>query len=90
MYFYLLYFQTHTNREAVRQRKALSRTSSNILLNSVHMAHTTHNMHHSHHMNYLHPSDCDLNLTLKQMGPEESQSSISNLEVKIFCKYKKL
>lgn len=75
-------------REAVRQRKALSRTSSNILLNSVHMAHTTHNMHHSHHMNYLHPSDCDLNLTLRQLRRESDCSSISNIEVIIsICNY---
>ncbi|XP_037029838.1 octopamine receptor beta-3R-like isoform X3 [Bradysia coprophila] len=68
-------------REAVRQRKALSRTSSNILLNSVHMAHTTHQMHHSHHMNYLHPSDCDLNLTLKQLRRDSTYSSTSNIEI---------
>ncbi|CAD7085120.1 unnamed protein product [Hermetia illucens] len=67
-------------KEAVRQRKALSRTSSNILLNSVHMAHTQHNMHHTHHMNYAHPSDCDLNLTLTQLTREDSHSAISNLE----------
>lgn len=67
-------------REAVRQRKALSRTSSNILLNSVHLSHTSHNMHHSHHMNYLHPSDCDINLTLKQLR-RDSHSSVSDLEV---------
>lgn len=68
----------------MRQRKALSRTSSNILLNSVHMAHTTHQMHHSHHMNYLHPSDCDLNLTLKQLRRDSTYSSTSNIEVIIF------
>uniref|UniRef100_A0A1B0DQ67 G-protein coupled receptors family 1 profile domain-containing protein n=1 Tax=Phlebotomus papatasi TaxID=29031 RepID=A0A1B0DQ67_PHLPP len=70
-------------REAVRQRKALSRTSSNILLNSVHMSHTQHNMHHTHHMNYLHPSDCDLNLTLKQLR-RDSHSSVSNIEIQVF------
>ncbi|XP_059608929.1 octopamine receptor beta-3R-like isoform X2 [Phlebotomus argentipes] len=70
-------------REAVRQRKALSRTSSNILLNSVHLAHTQHNMHHTHHMNYLHPSDCDLNLTLKQLR-RDSHSSVSNVEIQVF------
>ncbi|GAB0092528.1 Octopamine receptor beta-3R [Sergentomyia squamirostris] len=70
-------------REAVRQRKALSRTSSNILLNSVHLAHTQHNMHHTHHMNYLHPSDCDLNLTLKQLR-RDSHSSVSNIEIQVF------
>ncbi|XP_037952256.1 octopamine receptor beta-3R isoform X2 [Teleopsis dalmanni] len=58
-------------KEAVRQRKALSRTSSNILLNSVHMGHTQH----ATNLNYLHPSDCDLNLT-----KEETHSAISNLE----------
>ncbi|KAJ9589985.1 hypothetical protein L9F63_016903, partial [Diploptera punctata] len=41
-------------KEAVRQRRALSRTSSNILLNSIHQHHTSHQHHHSH---YLHPSD---------------------------------
>ncbi|XP_055677409.1 octopamine receptor beta-3R-like isoform X1 [Lutzomyia longipalpis] len=70
-------------REAVRQRKALSRTSSNILLNSVHLAHTQHNMHHTHHMNYLHPSDCDLDLTLKQLR-RDSHSSVSNVEIQVF------
>ncbi|KDR19123.1 Octopamine receptor beta-3R, partial [Zootermopsis nevadensis] len=44
-------------KEAVRQRKALSRTSSNILLNSIHQRHTNHHHHHSH---YLHPSDGDV------------------------------
>lgn len=68
-------------REAVRQRKALSRTSSNILLNSVHLSHTRHSAHHSHHMNYLSPSDCDLNLTLKQLRRDSNFSSTSNIEV---------
>ncbi|XP_055852577.1 octopamine receptor beta-3R-like [Episyrphus balteatus] len=61
-------------KEAVRQRKALSRTSSNILLNSVHMGHTQHAIG-SHHMNYMHPSECELNL-----AREETHSAISNLE----------
>ncbi|XP_017483621.1 PREDICTED: octopamine receptor beta-3R-like, partial [Rhagoletis zephyria] len=60
-------------KEAVRQRKALSRTSSNILLNSVHMGHTQH----STNLSYLHPSDCELNAT---MAREETHSAISNLE----------
>ncbi|PSN51955.1 Octopamine receptor beta-1R [Blattella germanica] len=46
-------------KEAVRQRRALSRTSSNILLNSIHQHHTSHHHHHSH---YLHPSDGDIRL----------------------------
>lgn len=41
-------------------------------------------MHHSHHMNYLHPSDCDLNLTLKDMRRESVCSSTSNLEVSLY------
>lgn len=63
-----------SRREAVRQRKALSRTSSNILLNSVHMGHTQ-----STNLNYLHPSDCELSATIAR---EETHSAISNLEVK--------
>jgi len=61
-------------REAIRQRKALSRTSSNILLNSVHMGHTQQPTN----LSYLHPSDCDLNATSAR---EETHSALSNLEV---------
>ncbi|XP_034948156.1 octopamine receptor beta-3R-like [Chelonus insularis] len=39
-------------KEAVRQRKALSRTSSNIVLNSVHH-HRTSTRHHRHHQQLL-------------------------------------
>ncbi|XP_002072656.2 octopamine receptor beta-3R isoform X1 [Drosophila willistoni] len=60
-------------KEAVRQRKALSRTSSNILLNSVHMGHTQQPTS----LSYLHPSDCDLNATSTR---EETHSALSNLE----------
>ncbi|XP_055315222.1 uncharacterized protein LOC129575510 isoform X2 [Sitodiplosis mosellana] len=71
-------------REAVRQRKALSRTSSNILLNSVQMGHNTHNFNQYHHINYNnHPSDCDLNLKLKDLKEESSQHSFSNIEVQL-------
>jgi len=62
------------SREAIRQRKALSRTSSNILLNSVHMGHTQRPTN----LSYLHPSDCDLNATSAR---EETHSALSNLEV---------
>lgn len=61
-------------REAVRQRKALSRTSSNILLNSVHMGHAQQPTN----LSYLHPSDCDLNV---HSAREETHSALSNLEV---------
>ncbi|XP_017041090.1 octopamine receptor beta-3R isoform X1 [Drosophila ficusphila] len=60
-------------KEAIRQRKALSRTSSNILLNSVHMGHAQQPTN----LSYLHPSDCDLNVASAR---EETQSALSNLE----------
>ncbi|XP_017112160.1 octopamine receptor beta-3R isoform X1 [Drosophila elegans] len=60
-------------KEAIRQRKALSRTSSNILLNSVHMGHTQQPTN----LSYLHPSDCDLNAA---SAHEETHSALSNLE----------
>jgi hypothetical protein len=58
-------------KEAVRQRKALSRTSSNILLNSIHKHHTSHHHHHSH---YLHPSDSDVRMA--GGGTNSRQSSV--------------
>jgi len=62
-------------KEAVRQRKALSRTSSNILLNSIHQRHTSHHHHHSH---YLHPSDGDLRVPhgMPSSGANSRQSSV--------------
>uniref|UniRef100_A0A1B0FI84 G-protein coupled receptors family 1 profile domain-containing protein n=1 Tax=Glossina morsitans morsitans TaxID=37546 RepID=A0A1B0FI84_GLOMM len=60
-------------KEAVRQRKALSRTSSNILLNSVQMGPTPQPTN----VNYLQPNDCELNLTIAR---EETHSAISNYE----------
>lgn len=62
-------------KEAIRQRKALSRTSSNILLNAVHLQHTSHAMHHSHH--YLHPSDGDIGLTIQQIKRHSSVGNVS-------------
>lgn len=61
-------------REAIRQREALTRTSSNILLNSVHLRHTSHSAHHSH---YLHPdrrpSDISPNYSTFTECPEETE-----------------
>lgn len=61
-------------REAIRQREALTRTSSNILLNSVHIKHTSHSAHHSH---YLHPdrrpSDISPNYSTFTECPEETE-----------------
>lgn len=59
-------------KEAIRQRKALSRTSSNIILNSIHQHRTSHYNHHSHH--YLHPSDGEL----ATVGPLNGRPSTSS------------
>ncbi|EEB19075.1 class A rhodopsin-like G-protein coupled receptor GPRoar4, putative [Pediculus humanus corporis] len=49
----IMYYKIY--KEAVRQRKALSRTSSNIVLNSIHQhRRQTHRMHYQHH---LHPCE---------------------------------
>ena len=56
-------------KEAVRQRRALSRTSSNILLNSIHQHHTSHHHHHSH---YLHPSDGDVRVGTSEGNSRQS------------------
>lgn len=70
------------NREAVRQRKALSRTSSNILLNSV--QNQSYNYQPSNNrmkVQNARPSDCEEpNLTIKEFQ-QESHSEISDLEV---------
>jgi hypothetical protein len=72
------------NREAVRQRKALSRTSSNILLNSVHLQNQSYNYQPTNNRMKVHngrPSDCEEpNLMIKEQ--QESHSEISDLEVK--------
>lgn len=54
----IMYYKIY--KEAVRQRKALSRTSSNIVLNSIHQhRRQTHRMHYQHH---LHPSDGNIEI----------------------------
>lgn len=71
-------------REAVRQRKALSRTSSNILLNSVHLQNQSYNYQPSNNrakVQNARASDCDEpNLIIKE-SQQESHSEISDLEV---------
>lgn len=82
------------NREAVRQRKALSRTSSNILLNSVHLQNQSYNYQPSNINNRTkvqntRSSDCDEpNLVIKE-SHHESHSEISDLEVRLInrCNY---
>lgn len=59
-------------KEAVRQRKALSRTSSNIILNSIHQHRTSYRERYCEH--YLHPSDGELT-TVGQINGRRSTSS---------------
>ncbi|KAL1374817.1 hypothetical protein pipiens_017872, partial [Culex pipiens pipiens] len=66
-------------KEAIRQRKALSRTSSNILLNSVQInnSNTLHaNYHRNHH---LRASDCDLGMDIKDIQ-HDTHSELSDLD----------
>lgn len=73
-------------REAVRQRKALSRTSSNILLNSVHLQNQSCNYQPSNNrmkIQNARASDCEEpNLIIKE-SQQESHSEISDLEVSV-------
>ncbi|XP_050068234.1 uncharacterized protein LOC126556791 [Anopheles maculipalpis] len=78
-------------KEAVRQRKALSRTSSNILLNSVQInnasntlhANHHHNHHHQHHRNHhLRASDCDLGIDIKDIQ-HDTHSELSDLDLQV-------
>ncbi|XP_057652998.1 octopamine receptor beta-3R-like [Diorhabda carinulata] len=59
-------------KEAVRQRKALTRTSSNIILNSIHQHRTSYRDRFGEH--YLHPSDGELT-TIGQINGRRSTSS---------------
>uniref|UniRef100_A0A6P7F675 Octopamine receptor beta-3R-like n=1 Tax=Diabrotica virgifera virgifera TaxID=50390 RepID=A0A6P7F675_DIAVI len=59
-------------KEAVRQRKALTRTSSNIILNSIHQHRTSYRDRYGDH--YLHPSDGELT-TVGQVNGRRSTSS---------------
>ncbi|XP_053698595.1 octopamine receptor beta-3R-like [Sabethes cyaneus] len=70
-------------KEAVRQRKALSRTSSNILLNSVQInnSNTLHaNYHHRNH--HLRASDCDFGIDMKDIQ-HDTHSELSDLDVPV-------
>lgn len=62
-------------KEAIRQRKALSRTSSNVILNSIHQHRTsTYTQRYGDH--YLHPSDGELT-AVGQINGRRSNSSSS-------------
>ncbi|XP_055551238.1 octopamine receptor beta-3R-like isoform X2 [Wyeomyia smithii] len=70
-------------KEAIRQRKALSRTSSNILLNSVQInnSNTLHaNYHHRNH--HLRASDCDFGIDMKDIQ-HDTHSELSDLDVPV-------
>uniref|UniRef100_A0A182QZV4 G-protein coupled receptors family 1 profile domain-containing protein n=1 Tax=Anopheles farauti TaxID=69004 RepID=A0A182QZV4_9DIPT len=78
-------------KEAVRQRKALSRTSSNILLNSVQInnaSNTLHTNHHHHHQHlhhrqhHLRASDCDLGIDIKDIQ-HDTHSELSDLDLQV-------
>lgn len=60
-------------KEAIRQRKALSRTSSNIILNSIHQ-HRASTYNHRYGDHYLHPSDGELT-TVGAINGRRSTSS---------------
>lgn len=83
-----LFYCFYLHREAVRQRKALSRTSSNILLNSVQMGHNAHNLSQYNHIPYNISNDYVLNSKLNDLTEENSQHSISNIEVCILLSLK--
>ncbi|RZF38146.1 hypothetical protein LSTR_LSTR005507 [Laodelphax striatellus] len=59
-------------KEAVRQRRALSRTSSNIILNSIHQHRVQNPYHYSHR---LHPSDGEVTLCSTTTATTNSASS---------------
>ncbi|XP_045474224.1 octopamine receptor beta-3R-like [Harmonia axyridis] len=63
-------------KEATRQRKALSRTSSNIILNSIHQHRTSYRERYAERYgdHYLHPSDGELT-TVGQINGRRSTSS---------------
>uniref|UniRef100_A0A182XW87 G-protein coupled receptors family 1 profile domain-containing protein n=1 Tax=Anopheles stephensi TaxID=30069 RepID=A0A182XW87_ANOST len=81
-------------KEAVRQRKALSRTSSNILLNSVQINNASNTLHANHHHNHHHlqhhrnhhlrASDCDLGIDIKDIQ-HDTHSELSDLDVSIIA-----
>ncbi|XP_053669669.1 uncharacterized protein LOC128720048 [Anopheles nili] len=79
-------------KEAVRQRKALSRTSSNILLNSVQINNASNTLHANHHHNHhqhlhhrhhhLRASDCDLGIDIKDIQ-HDTHSELSDLDLQV-------
>lgn len=76
-----IYLKTFTfPRTAVAQRKMVSRTSSNILLNSVHIQNM--NQLTTLQNNNLQASDCDLGgIIIKETQYQDTHSELSDLEV---------
>lgn len=50
------------------------------------MGHNVHNLNQYHHINNYnnHPSECEITSKLKDLKEEDSQLSMSNIEVKCF------
>nr|NP_001317479.1 octopamine receptor beta-3R-like [Nicrophorus vespilloides]AHN85843.1 octopamine beta receptor 3 [Nicrophorus vespilloides] len=71
-------------KEAIRQRKALSRTSSNIILNSIHQ-HRTSQYTQRFGDHYLHPSDGELTTIGQINGGKRSTSSGSAVSYGTTC-----
>ncbi|XP_044753125.1 octopamine receptor beta-3R-like isoform X2 [Coccinella septempunctata] len=69
-----MYFRIY--KEATRQRKALSRTSSNIILNSIHQHRTSYRERYNERFgdHFLHPSDGELT-TVGQINGRRSTGS---------------
>lgn len=70
-------------KEAIRQRKALSRTSSNILLNSIHQHRTSY--YASHNLHCLHPSDGDIQLGGQYNGRPSTSSGSTSYGATVPC-----
>ncbi|XP_049779597.1 octopamine receptor beta-3R-like [Schistocerca cancellata] len=71
-------------KEAVRQRKALSRTSSNILLNSIHAHRTSHRSRAQQQQQHLlHPSDGDVQPPSSRQSSAGSQKALAPAEINL-------
>ncbi|KAK7583707.1 hypothetical protein V9T40_004670 [Parthenolecanium corni] len=70
----LMYYKIY--KEAVRQRKALSRTSSNIILNSIHQHRSQHPYHYR---NRLHPIDAELYAQINSASTSTSSSATMDI-----------
>ncbi|XP_046993998.1 octopamine receptor beta-3R-like [Schistocerca americana] len=82
-------------KEAVRQRKALSRTSSNILLNSIHAHRTSHPttdpaQQQQQQQHLLHPSEGDVQPPSSRQSSAGSQKALAPAEINLNGEYQPL